>query len=34
VRRVRKAGRTVYSASAPRLERLLEDARATLVRWV
>jgi ArsR family transcriptional regulator, arsenate/arsenite/antimonite-responsive transcriptional repressor len=34
LRRVRRAGRTVYSASAPSLERLLEDARATLVRWV
>jgi ArsR family transcriptional regulator, arsenate/arsenite/antimonite-responsive transcriptional repressor len=33
VRRVRRAGRTAYSASAPHLERLLEDARATLVRW-
>ncbi|HEV2475785.1 MAG TPA: metalloregulator ArsR/SmtB family transcription factor [Candidatus Dormibacteraeota bacterium] len=33
VRRVRKGSRTVYSVSTPSLERLLEDARATLVRW-
>lgn len=34
VRRVRRGSRTVYSASTHSLERLLEDARATLVRWV
>jgi ArsR family transcriptional regulator len=34
VRRVRRGRRTVYGASTPSLERLLEDARATLVRWV
>ena len=34
VRRVRSGGRTVYAASTHSLERLLEDARATLVRWV
>jgi DNA-binding transcriptional ArsR family regulator len=34
VRRVRRGGRTMYSASPPSIERLLEDARATLVRWL
>jgi ArsR family transcriptional regulator, arsenate/arsenite/antimonite-responsive transcriptional repressor len=34
VRRMRRGSRTVYGVSAPSLERLLEDARATLVRWV
>jgi DNA-binding transcriptional ArsR family regulator len=34
VRRVRTGSRTVYAASTHSLERLLEDARATLVRWV
>ena len=33
VRRVRMGSRTVYRPSRPSLERLLEDARATLVRW-
>jgi ArsR family transcriptional regulator len=33
VRRVRRSGRSVYGASPHSLERLLEDARATLVRW-
>jgi ArsR family transcriptional regulator, arsenate/arsenite/antimonite-responsive transcriptional repressor len=33
VRRVRRGSRTVYAASTQSLERLLEDARATLVRW-
>ena len=34
VRRVRMGSRTVYRVSTPSLERLLEDARATLIRWV
>ena len=34
VRRVRTGSRTVYEGSAGSLDRLLEDARATLVRWV
>jgi DNA-binding transcriptional ArsR family regulator len=29
----RHGGRTVYTPSRKRVERLLEDARATLVRW-
>jgi hypothetical protein len=33
VRSARRGGRTIYSASTNGLERLLEDARATLVRW-
>ena len=34
VRRMRRGSRTVYGVSRPSLERLLEDARATLVRWL
>jgi ArsR family transcriptional regulator, arsenate/arsenite/antimonite-responsive transcriptional repressor len=34
VRRVRRGSRTVYGVSTHSLERLLEDARATLVRWL
>jgi DNA-binding transcriptional ArsR family regulator len=33
VRQVRKRGRTVYAVSPRSVERLLEDARATVVRW-
>jgi DNA-binding transcriptional ArsR family regulator len=33
VRRARMGSRTVYRPSMPSVERLLEDARATLVRW-
>jgi ArsR family transcriptional regulator, arsenate/arsenite/antimonite-responsive transcriptional repressor len=33
VRRMRRGGRNVYTASRLSLERLVEDARATLVRW-
>jgi DNA-binding transcriptional ArsR family regulator len=29
----RTAGRTVFIGSRKRIERLLEDARATLARW-
>jgi len=33
VRRVRRRGRSVYAVSRRSLERLIEDARATLARW-
>ena len=33
VQRRRMASRTVFVASRKRVERLLEDARATLARW-
>jgi DNA-binding transcriptional ArsR family regulator len=33
LRRLRRGGRSVYGVSSHSVERLLEDARATLVRW-
>jgi ArsR family transcriptional regulator len=33
VRRVRKGGRVVYAPTGGKVERLIEDARATLARW-